>query len=225
MAYRTTRKMTQRKEAHRWRLLSEAIRLFGERGYHSTTVPMIVAAAGSSTGSFYFYFRNKEDIFAAALEAVDERIASRLNQAIAAANTADTIGQMRTAVKELVLFLAENPNEARVLIVESSGLGGRLESIRRRIIGSHARSIERALAELKSPLDAEVVARCWVGAVYEGVFYWLEQPRERRPDPQTVATTVTDFNLRGIGVQNAVGAACRSLEHSGGSPIEAADEA
>ena len=68
MAYRTTPKMAQRKEAHRAHLLEVAVRLFGKRGYHATTVPMIVKASGGSTGSFYFYFRNKEDVFAAALE-------------------------------------------------------------------------------------------------------------------------------------------------------------
>ena len=62
MVYRTTPKMAQRKEAHRTKLLETAIRLFGKHGYHATTVPMIVKASGSSTGSFYFYFRNKEDV-------------------------------------------------------------------------------------------------------------------------------------------------------------------
>ena len=69
MAYRTTPKMVKRKEAHRARFLQTAIRLFGKQGYHATTVPRIVRESGSSTGAFYFYFRNKDDIFARALEA------------------------------------------------------------------------------------------------------------------------------------------------------------
>ncbi len=66
MVYRTTGKMLARKEARRRKLLGAAIRLFGRKGFHPTTVPMIVRAANSSIGSFYF--RNKEDVFAAALE-------------------------------------------------------------------------------------------------------------------------------------------------------------
>ena len=62
MVYRTTPKMARRKEAHRTKLLETAVQLFGKHGYHATTVPMIVKASGSSTGSFYFYFRNKEDV-------------------------------------------------------------------------------------------------------------------------------------------------------------------
>lgn len=74
MAYRTTPKMALRKEARRTKLLNTAVRIFGKRGYHAATVPMIVRASGSSTGSFYFYFRNKEDVFAAALERFGERV-------------------------------------------------------------------------------------------------------------------------------------------------------
>ena len=61
MAYRTTVKMADRKEARRKKLLGVAINIFGRKGYHAATVPMIVRAANTSVGSFYFYYRNKED--------------------------------------------------------------------------------------------------------------------------------------------------------------------
>ena len=192
--------MAQRKEAHRIKLLDTAVQLFGKRGYHATTVPMIVKASGSSTGSFYFYFRNKEDVFAAALERFGERIAKALNAAMTAAGE-KPVDQMRAAVERLVLFMAENPDEARILIVESSGLGARLEQIRRGIVDSHARSVEKALSQLGfalPPLNPTLVARCWVGSVYESVYHWLERPI-RRQAAKTVASAVADFNLRGIG--------------------------
>src|SRR3974390_2633208 len=82
MAYRTTPKMQQRKEEQRAHLLETAVRLFGKQASHATTAPMIVKAGGSSTGNFYFYFRNKEDVFASALESFGKRIADALNAAI-----------------------------------------------------------------------------------------------------------------------------------------------
>ena len=201
MVYRTTRKMAERKEARRRKLLSEAIRIFGRKGYHATTVPMIVAAANSSIGSFYFYFRNKEDVFAAALGALGEAISSALNEAIAAAEP-ETLSQMRTAIKTLVSFLAAHPDEARILIVESSGLGARLEAARRQIIESHTRSVEQALGAAATPLgpkERKVVASCWVGAVYEAVFQWLKQPPKERLAAERLGDVVAAFNLRGIG--------------------------
>jgi TetR/AcrR family transcriptional regulator, fatty acid metabolism regulator protein len=110
---------------------------------------------------------------------------------------------LEAAVQRLVLLMSVNPDEARILIVESSGLSPRLEQIRRNIIDSHAQSVERALAALASvlpPMDVTVVARCWVGAMYESVYHWPGQsPNERRP-ARIFAAAVSDFNLRGIGV-------------------------
>ncbi len=205
MPYRTTPKMAARKQAHRDRLLNTATRLFGRDGYHATTVPRIVAESGSSTGSFYFYFRNKEDIFAAVLESLATRLAQEITAAITSAGR-EPYAHMRAAVHGLVRFLGAHPAEARILIVESSGLGGRLEELRRRVIASHARGVEEALKALESripPGDVAVLARCWVGAAYEAVYAWLEQPAEKRLPPDVVAETVAGFNLRGIGAPAA----------------------
>jgi TetR/AcrR family transcriptional regulator, fatty acid metabolism regulator protein len=198
--------MAERKEARRAKLLKVAIRLFGRKGFHATTVPMIVAAAGSSTGSFYFYFRNKEDIFAAALQSIGERISAALNEAIAAAGP-KVLLQMRAAVRALVQFLADHPDEARILIIESSGLGKRLETIRRQIIASHTRSVELALTAILgelAPMDTRVAASCWVGSVLEAVFHWLEQPASERLPAERLAQAIASFNLRGIGAPKKV---------------------
>lgn len=202
MVYRTTPKMLQRKLAHRDGLLKTAIALFGRHGYHATTVPMIVKAAGSSTGSFYLHFKNKEDVFAAALQAFGERVADAINAAIAAAGE-NRVKQMRAAVESFVMLLAENPHEARILIVESSGLGRGMETVRRKLVDSHARSVAEAISSVKkaglSSSNAELIAHCWVGSVYESVYHWLESPMRERPPAERVARAVADFNLRGIG--------------------------
>lgn len=201
MVYRTTAKMAGRKQARRAKLLAEARRIFGRKGFHDATVPMIVSAADSSTGSFYLHFHNKEDIFAAVLEAISAQISAALNQAMAAAGP-QVLAQMRAAVEALVQFLAEHPGEARILIVESSGLGKRLERVRREIVASHTRSVEQALRAAAGHLpESEIpaVASCWVGAVYEAVYRWLEQPAKERLPADRLARAIAAFNLRGIG--------------------------
>jgi len=201
MVYRETPRVLERKQARRRKLLDVAIRLFARKGYHAATVPMIVRASGISTGTFYLYFSDKEHIFAAALEELGERISAAINQAMAAAGP-DVLLHMQAAVRALVGFLADHPREARILIVESSGLGKRLDGVRRRIIGSHTRGVEQALAAMADrlpPMETAVVARCWVGAVYEAVFCWLEQPVMERIPTDQLAAAIAHFNLRGIG--------------------------
>jgi AcrR family transcriptional regulator len=194
--------MAKRKEAHRAKLLPTAIRLLGKHDYHATTIPSIVRESGSSTGAFYFYFRNKEDLFAQGLEVIGEQVAGALNKAIADAGK-DTICQMRAAVETLVLYLADHPNEAHILIVESSALTPKLAKVRRSIIASHCRSVERALtsiSRLLPRLDSKVVANCWVGAVHESVRQWLESATENRISAEALAREISGFDLRGIGV-------------------------
>ena len=52
----------EQKENTRHKLLAAARRLFGEKGYGSTTIDDIVEAAGASRGTYYLYFKNKGEI-------------------------------------------------------------------------------------------------------------------------------------------------------------------
>lgn len=211
MSYRVTPRMAERKEARRQSFLTAATRLFGRHGYHATTVPMIVEEAGSSTGNFYFYFRNKEDIFAATLRDLGERIAEAINNAIAKAEP-HPLSHMKAAVEGFIAFLAQNPGEARILIVESSGLSAQLEQIRRSVIAAHSRGVEESLRQVvpeMQPVEVSITARCWIGAVYEAVHSWMELPKRRRPPANVLAETVERFILRGIGASGggeAIGA-------------------
>lgn len=200
MVYRKTAATEARKDARRKLLLDAATRMFGDYGYHGSTVPMIVAEANSSVGSFYMHFRNKEDIFAAVLVSLGERIAELLSEV---RNTQpDPVQRISQAVESLFLFLAENPREARILIVESSGLSGRLEKIRRSILQAQAEQTRSTLLmaapEVFSVGDPIVASRCLVGAVYEALCSWLEQPESQRLPVHEVARFVADYNTRAL---------------------------
>jgi AcrR family transcriptional regulator len=199
MAYRKTRATEARKDARRKTILDAATRLFGACGYHSTTVPMIVAESDSSVGSFYAHFRNKEDVFAAVLEALGQKVTEVMDQA--RASQPDALLGIRCAVESLFLFLADNPGDARILIVESSGLSPRLERVRRAILRQHAEQVCQTLESSPgaSSVSAPVIAaRCLVGAVFESLCSWLEESPNDRQSAVEVARAVADYNFRAI---------------------------
>lgn len=199
MAYRKTRAIELRKDARRRTLLEAATRLFSRCGYHAATVPMIVAEANSSVGSFYTYFRNKEDVFETILGSLGERIAVVIREA--RESRSDPLLQMQTALEAGFLYLAQNPQEARILIVESSGLSHRLQQVRRALLRQQADECCKALLanpEVFSTLNPVIAARCLVGAVIEALCCWLEESPNDRMSATEVARAVVDFNSRAL---------------------------
>jgi AcrR family transcriptional regulator len=54
----------------RAQIIEAALACFVREGYHNTTMDDIVAESGLSKGSLYWYFKSKDDLFAAALMSV-----------------------------------------------------------------------------------------------------------------------------------------------------------
>jgi len=160
---------------------------------------MIVAEANSSVGSFYTYFRNKEDVFETILGSLGERIAVVIREA--RESRSDPLLQMQTALEAGFLYLAQNPQEARILIVESSGLSHRLQQVRRALLRQQADECCKALLanpEVFSTLNPVIAARCLVGAVIEALCCWLEESPNDRMSATEVARAVVDFNSRAL---------------------------
>ena len=65
---RTDKEIVQKRALEtREKLLKSALKLYTEKGYHSTTVDEIAKNAGLSTGVAYRYFKNKKDMLLAAI--------------------------------------------------------------------------------------------------------------------------------------------------------------
>src|SRR5436190_16158492 len=58
---------TGRGRASRERIVERAAALFAERGIAATSVDEVLAAAGAGKGQFYHYFRNRDELAAAAV--------------------------------------------------------------------------------------------------------------------------------------------------------------
>jgi len=74
-------KRQERAAATQSQLLEAAREVFSERGYQATSVAAITDAASTAHGTFYLYFRNKEDVFAQLMaSAMDELYAHTLTE-------------------------------------------------------------------------------------------------------------------------------------------------
>lgn len=114
------RQLTAQGLERKQQLLDCAARLFAERGFDETRVIDIVRAAGVAKGLFYWYFENKEALFAEV--AADIRMRLRKHQAAAIEPAADPLRQIRQGTEASVLFMAENAHFFSLLEVENGAV-------------------------------------------------------------------------------------------------------
>jgi AcrR family transcriptional regulator len=160
----------------RERILDAATEVFAKRGFQSTTIDNIVAAAKIGVGSFYELFANKSDCFVQ----VYERIVADASERISAAIPADAVWpeQACAALRSLLEQIEAEPLRARVALVEVQTAGpAALTRYEETIDGvipllARGREVSPVAAELPPRLEEAIV----------GGLAWLLQQRIVRGD-------------------------------------------
>jgi TetR/AcrR family transcriptional regulator len=98
----------------RSRILLEAVRLFGQRGYGSTSVRELVEAAGVTKPTLYYHFGNKEGLFVAAANEQLDAFDLITREALAGGDDLET--QLRDLLLAHVTWAAEHPDHIRFLM-------------------------------------------------------------------------------------------------------------
>ena len=190
--------MAARSNQTKERLLDEAMRLFGERGYDGTSVADIERAAGLTPGAggLFHHFRTKEDVLAAGIE----RHLGRLDALRQIRDIVPPLGDLRAELTLLARYvfaeLAEERELFRVLFTESRQRPALLAEAVDRIVGDSYREFAawlRRMAPASSlPGDAETVAAIALGALahYRILEDLLHRPPIDVPEDSFITTWV-----------------------------------
>lgn len=98
-------------DARRKELADAAIRVIAREGLATTTLALVAAESGWSIGSMRHYFRTKNDLIAAALWRVGERLDERIRRRTAGGMA---VSDLRAAAVELLPLDADRREESRV---------------------------------------------------------------------------------------------------------------
>jgi AcrR family transcriptional regulator len=98
-------KREQTKVANRQAILDAAREVFGELGYETATVRDIIRRTGLAAGTFYNYYRSKEEVFAALSEDGARRFTPILKAIRASSPDFDTF--VRQALTAYFEFMAD----------------------------------------------------------------------------------------------------------------------
>ncbi|VFB00481.1 TetR/AcrR family transcriptional regulator [Nocardia cyriacigeorgica] len=170
----------------RERIISEALRLFGDQGFARTSVAQIEAAAGLSRGSgaLYRHFASKDELLVEAVHsrlvdrgewqhflAPDFSIAQFLRAVAPNATTADRLWML---CRIGLMRLEHDRDVTRILLRDNSISPEVLEVFRREEFTVVTSVVARGLTELAGPAhtdaDWDATAAVIVGAI---AHYWL----------------------------------------------------
>ena len=179
----------------RGRLLEAAKKLFSEKGYYNTQISHIIDEAGVARGTFYLYFKSKEEIFREILREVVKELRERIKVVDL---SEDPIEQVKENIERVIELALEEKDLARIVLQRNcdpklfSIINEFFEEVRRLIKGSLDKGIELGLVR---PCDTEIVARSVMGALKEIIVGLLER---EGVDPGEIADEIVRFGMRGV---------------------------
>jgi AcrR family transcriptional regulator len=119
----TRRTQAERAAETREALIAAARPLFAAHGFAEVSLETIVRAAGVTRGALYHHFADKTELFAAIFERVEGEVATRMAEAIAAANEADPVEVMRLGAN-FWLDVCSDPEIQRITLVDAPAVLG-----------------------------------------------------------------------------------------------------
>jgi AcrR family transcriptional regulator len=149
-------------ELQRQRILSAVAEVVDEVGYLRMTVAQVIARARVSRKTFYDVFDDREDCFLAAFEQAAGQ--ARLVAVEAFEHGVGWREGLRGALARLLTFVDEEPELARLCVVEALAAGPRAAVRRGELLGEIAHFIDRGRL-LTSREPPEVTAEGVVGGI------------------------------------------------------------
>src|ERR1700751_2242805 len=119
----TRRTQAERAAETREALIAAARPLFADHGFSAAALETIVRAAGVPRGALYHHFADKTELFAAVFEQVEEEVAVRMGEAIAASHQTDPIEVMRLGAG-FWLDACSDPEVQRIVLVDAPAVLG-----------------------------------------------------------------------------------------------------
>jgi AcrR family transcriptional regulator len=163
---RVTGKRAYAKEQNRRIILDAARRVFAQLGYSGTTVRDVIRATPLASGTFYNYFRSKEEVFQAMRDETALALRPVLREARLKAETAEAfVAETFRAffgyvVASRASLGAVQRSEAVHVRVDTPEVLAGFEELRSDLDAAIARG-------LFPPVDAECLTACIVGIAFE----------------------------------------------------------
>ena len=185
----------------RARILAAAETVFAERGFFHAKVSQIAQEAGVADGTIYLYFKSKDDVLISLFEKRMSEVCARMNENVAAADTA--ADKLQSFIGTHLSMVEEHPNLAEVLTVELRQSAKFMKGHPNPQFGEYLKILATIIADgqatgvFEPTVPAPVAARGIFGMVDELALAWL-LGAEQKFDIVRAADWVGSLILRGL---------------------------
>jgi AcrR family transcriptional regulator len=192
----------QQAAATHGQLLAAAREVFEHRGYQAATVAAITERAATAHGTFYLYFRNKDDAFTQVISGVIDELFRESDASWSVDPKQGTHG----AINGFIEVFAAHEGLWRALL-EAMLVNPELEQLwvrlRRQFIDRVAVTITRSQdAGWVRPIDADLAARALAAMVEWYAFTYLVLDRPDTVDLSRSVDVLADLWVHALSVQS-----------------------
>ena len=176
-------------------ILSAARKMFAEVGYGATTVRDIIRQTGLASGTFYNYFKGKDEIFRALIDDMGIRLRANLKES---RRGTDSISEnVMMSFFAYFSFFAENPEDYKLVRSNRGREGGRMSGPQLRAGLEELREdIEASIAQHRLPeVDVDYMAAASTGIAFAILDVMMSRPNH---DPHEAARFAASLTLRGV---------------------------
>ena len=156
------------KEKKRERILKKSWELFKKNGYEETKIERITKEVGISKGSFYTYFKTKEDVLFSILEKIEIEIENSINDIDTSEEPSKVLYNLLEKRVELFLGYVQNMKLENLYIMKS----GQIDEFKNKITVFYTTYIKENIIKNygnKKIWNLEIISK-YINSSIEGYF-------------------------------------------------------
>ena len=187
----------------RAQILGHAARLFGDKGYHDTSIADIIAAAGVARGTFYLYFESKRGIFEELLSGLLAELHARIRTVETETGSPSARVQLIDNIARVLQLFADERHMLSILLKGAAGVDKEFDAKLNEFYAEITELMESSLTVgqemgIVRPCDTRIAAVVALGVFKEVLRYLLEDEERAAADPTVLAAEVLDIFSKGV---------------------------
>ncbi|HEX2050147.1 MAG TPA: TetR/AcrR family transcriptional regulator [Actinomycetota bacterium] len=188
-------------EARRELIVSAAVRLFAERGFHGVSLDEIAAEAGVTKPVLYDHAVSKIDLYSGLLEREHDELVAYVAEHVEGGTVEE---RATSALRTLFDWAQDRPCSWRLLfdddVTGDPHVASLHAAVRMRVnLEVAVRLLAATPAESRDPLEVEMVGAVVGGAARSLVRWWCDHPGVPKERVVEAAAGVVSHGLRGRG--------------------------